>query len=168
MSGKIKFQHDWSNLSDKEILNNIDYLQKNYKKYKIEMWQGDYLFLDNVFIHRETKKVQEGCCVFERTFYTVNNKTYYIGQDVANKLADLYEICEFELMPTKEKLGLWWDYNRVWVSTVFIATMIAAGVIVKKCHDKNKVQEKQKIEQQQNKSAIKTINFKDCVNQKVR
>ena len=97
---KIAFPNDWSNLSDEQVLENIQYLQKNYKKYEISKPDDKTIKIDNVLISRGT----DGNVANGRTYYTVNNQKYYRNENNGKELIDLIHLCKMHIRPLKEKI----------------------------------------------------------------
>ena len=105
---KIAFPNDWSDLSEEQVLENIQYLQKNYKKYEISQPDDNSIKIDNVVISRNT----EGNVANGRTYYTINNKKYYRHEDNAKELVDLIHLCKMHLVPFKDKVNKWAKDNK--------------------------------------------------------
>ena len=172
MSEKITFPNDWSKLSDEQVLENIQYLQKNYKKYKIAQPDGEHITIDNITICRD----HEGNIGNGRTYYTINNKKYYRNKGIAKELAELMHLCRMYMLPFKDKANNWWKDNKdnikdgtlggVTVTALFIFVYFMVFY-----SDKSAKQSKQQLKQEiinevidsLHKEQQKTINYNDSV-----
>lgn len=169
---KIAFPNDWSDLSEEQVLENIQYLQKNYKKYEISQPDDNSIKIDNVVISRNT----EGNVANGRTYYTINNKKYYRNKGTAKELAELMHICKMYKLPFKQKANNWWKNNKddvkYWgfgggaVMALFVLTYFMATY-----SDKSAKQSKQQLKQEiinevidsLHKEQQKTINYNDSI-----
>ena len=174
---KIAFPNDWSDLSDEQVLENIQYLQKNYKKYEISQPDDNSIKIDNVVISRNT----EGNVANGRTYYTINNKKYYRHEDSAKELVDLIHLCKMYKLPFKQKANNWWKNNkdnvRYWglggsaVLAIFVFTYFMATY-----SDKSAQQSRQQLKKEivnevidsLHKEQQKTLNYNDSIRQSVR
>ena len=177
MSEKITFPNDWSKLSDEKVLENIQYLQKNYKKYNIAQPDDKHITIDNITICRD----HEGDIGNGRTFYTINNKKYYRHEENAKELVDLIHLCKMHLVPFKDKAKKWFRENKdnvkdgtlggVTITALFIFVYFMAVY-----SDKSAKQSRQQLKKEivnevidsLHKEQQKTINYNDSINQKVR
>ena len=169
---KIAFPNDWSDLSEEQVLENIQYLQKNYKKYEISQPDDNSIKIGNVVISRST----EGNVANGRTYYTINNKKYYRNKGTAKELAELMHVCKMYKLPFKQKANNWWKNNKdnvkdgtlggVTVTALFIFVYFMAIY-----SDKSAKQSKQQLKQEiinevidsLHKEQQKTINYNDSI-----
>lgn len=169
---KIAFPNDWSDLSEEQIQENVQYLQKNYKKYEISEPDNKSIKIGNVVISRST----EGNIANGHTYYTINNKKYYRNKGIAKELAELMHLCRMHMLPFKDKANNWWKNNKdnikdgtlggVTVTALFIFVYFMAFY-----SDKSAKQSKQQLKQEiinevidsLHKEQQKTINYNDSV-----
>lgn len=165
---KIAFPNDWYDLSEEQVLENIQYLQKNYKKYEISQPNDNSIKIDNVVISRNT----EGNVANGRTYYTINNKKYYRNKGTAKELAELMHVCKMYKLPFKQKANNWWQGNKdVLEITVLIIGLFGAVSGFVWLADKSEKKSKEQFKQEVIKEAIdslhkeqkKTINYNDSV-----
>lgn len=97
---KIAFPDDWSDLSEEQVLENIQYLQKNYKKYNISQPDDKHIKIDNVIICRDNENEISN----SRICFTINNKKYYRNENNGKELIDLIHLCKMQMRPLKEKI----------------------------------------------------------------
>lgn len=100
---KFAFPDDWSKLSDQQVLENVQYLQKNYKKYKIEVPDINVVNIDNVKIVRENGNESED----HHTCYIINNKKYYRQDIIGKEIIDLVHFCKMNNMSLNAKVRIW-------------------------------------------------------------
>ena len=178
----LHFPDDWSNLSDEQILENIQYLQKNYKKYKITIVDGKCIKIGNIAICRDNEEIISGHVVGTgRTFYTINNKKYYRNEENGKELIDLIHLCKMSTLSFKDKFEKWFKDNKDNIKDWGLAgtTIVALFVFVYVMaiySDKNAKQSRQKLKQEivnevidsLHKEQQKTINYNDSIRQNVR
>lgn len=121
---KIAFPYDWSELSDDEVLEKIQYLEKNYKKYNITIIEGTSVAIDNVVIRRETKKVDGR----DKTCFTINNKTYCREHSIGKELIELVHLCKMYKIPSKVKIKNWWQDKKYLFGAGATAALICVGI----------------------------------------
>lgn len=164
---KIAFPDDWSELSDDRVLENIQYLQKNYKKYNITV-DADNVKIDNILICRKTKKVDGR----DKTCFTINNKTYCRENSIGKELIELTHFCKMHSLPLKTKAKNWWQDNKdiLEITVLIIGLFGAVGGLVwaaDKSEKKSKEQFKQEVIKEAfdslRKEQQKTINYNDSV-----
>ena len=165
---KIAFPDDWSELSDEQVLENIQYLQKNYKKYKISKPDDKSITIDNISICRDN----EGTIGNGRTFYTVNNRKYYRDEGNGKELIELVHLCKMHSLPFKTKAKNWWNDNKdvVELSALITGLFIVVGGLALYI-DKNEKKSKEQFKQEVIKEALdslrkeqqKMINYNDSV-----
>lgn len=174
---KIAFPNDWSDLSEEQVQENVQYLQKNYKKYEISQPDDNSIKIDNVVISRNT----EGNVANGRTYYTINNKKYYRNKGIAKELAELMHICKMYKLPFKQKANNWWKNNKdnvkdgtlggVTITALFIFVYFMAVY-----SDKSAKQSRQQLKKEivnevidsLHKEQQKTLNYNDSIRQNVR
>lgn len=151
---KIAFPYDWSALSDEQVLENVQYLQKNYKKYQITSSDDNVIQIDNIKICRD----REGNIGNGRTFFTINGKKYYRNEMVGKEIIDLMHLCKMHMVPFKEKAVNWVKQNKNIIigSTIFIlfsnvAYFVGAETL------------KEEIKQETQKGHQKIINYNDSI-----
>ncbi len=163
---KIAFPDDWSELSDERILENIQYLEKNYKKYNITVQDTDTVKIDNITIYRD------GGGATHRTCFTINNKKYYRHESIGKEIIELTHLCKMHCLPLKTKAKNWWQDNKdVLEITVLIIGLFGAVSGLVWLSDKSEKKSKEQFKQEVIKEAIdslrkeqqKTINHKDSV-----
>lgn len=170
---KIAFPDDWSDLSDEQVLENIQYLQKKYKKYKISQPDDKRIKIDNVEICRGQEEIVSGHVVGNgRTYYTINNKTYYRNEENGKELIDLIHLCKMHMLPFKDKAKKWLNDNKDLIvgsgGTVLIFLCVTGLVYFNNKAAKN---EKQQLKREiinevidsLHKEQQKTINYNDSV-----
>ena len=178
----LRFPDDWSDLSDEQVSENIQYLQKNYKKYQISQPDDKSVKMDNVEICRCQEEIVSGHVVGNgRTFYTINNKKYYRHEDNAKELVDLMHLCKMHLVPFKDKFNKWvkdnkddikyWGLGGGAVLAIFVFTYFMAIY-----SDKSAKQSRQQLKKEivnevidsLHKEQQKTLNYNDSIKQNVR
>ena len=98
MIEKRSFPTNWSNLTDEQVLANINYLVEHYKDYEIKRVSKNSILIENVCL---TKAIFQKKHVFyvNSKFYQCGNYPY--GQMYGN-LRQLFDICEQEIEPKKK------------------------------------------------------------------
>lgn len=146
MSVKRAFPDDWSKLSEEHIYDNIAYLLRNYKKYKIKFINKNALLLDdNIRIYRAD--VEMGGVLYN--LYTINKKTYDRNDaDASNGflLSQLFKECEFEAKPFKERAAFWWKDAKFILLYGSVVTMAALSFIwlASSIHEKRDIEKQVK------------------------
>jgi hypothetical protein len=173
----LHFSDDWSKLSDEQVLENIQYLQKNYKKYNVSQQDDKHIKIDNVVICRDS----EGNIGNGRTYYTINNKKYYRNEENAKELIDLIHICKMNMVPFKDKAKKWLKDNKddvkdwaVGGSAVLAIFVFAYFMAIDS--DKSAKQSRQQLKKEivnevidsLHKEQQKIVNYNDSINQNVR
>ncbi len=168
MSEKITFPDDWSKLSDEQVLGNIQYLQKNYKKYKISKPDDKHIKMDNIVICRDN----ESTVANSRICFTINNKTYYRNEENGKELIDLIHLCKMHMLPFKDKAKRWLDDNKDLIvgagGTAVIFLCIMGLVYFNNKAAKNEKQELKReiineVIDSLHKEQQKTINYNDSI-----
>jgi hypothetical protein len=167
---KIAFPYDWSALSDEQVLENIQYLQKNYKKYKILFIDDNKIKIDNVSIVREHEE-NNG-----RVFLIINNKKYYRTEENGKELIDLMHVCKMRMVSFKDKASKWFKDNKDDVKTwtlggTTIAVLFTFAYFMAIYSDKNAKQSRQELKREiinevidsLHKEQQKTINYNDSI-----
>ena len=171
---KIAFPYDWSGLSDEQVLWNIQYLQKNYKKYKISQPDDNRIEIDNVTICRDNESKDDNV----RTCFTINNKKYYRNNDNGKELIELMHLCKMHIRPLKKKIS---DYLKNDKSAVregsfmfalFVAACILAKYVGNHKQDLNKdIKQEKNIKKSQDvlrEEQAKIVSFTDSIRQNIR
>jgi hypothetical protein len=133
MLKKRSFPDDWSDLSLEQVSDNIGYLLKNYKRYNISKSGTGTISIGNVNISKEyiDKKVpwEQRICI------NVNGKQICASSDkltVFNDMLNLREMCEFQMLPFKQRAKEWCAYNPGWivsgVAAAFTALLVWASM----------------------------------------
>lgn len=171
---KIALPYDWSVLSDEQVSEYIQYLQKNYTKYEISFIDDNKVKIDNVLITREHEE-NNG-----RVYLIVNNRKYYRTEANGKELIDLMHLCKMNDMPMKNKISNWYKQNKdasLWGLAVgSIVVIFAATYWMAIYADKSAKKSRQEFKQEIINEAIdslhkeqqKTINYKDSINQNIR
>ena len=92
MFTKRYFQNDWSHVSQEEALRDIQYLLKNYKRYKISILGDRHVLIGNVDICKEEKTILNN----KFTVYTINKRSFTVDSEVGFYLSRLIYLCEQE------------------------------------------------------------------------
>ena len=165
---KIAFPNDWSDLSEEQVLENIQYLQKNYKKYDISKPDDKHIKIDNIIICRDN----EGDIGNGRTYFIINGKKYYRDEIIGKEIIDLMHLCKMHIVPFKEKATKWFKQNRniiigsgIFIICSHIAYFTGKETIkgantqktIKEISDSSLQEEQQKI-----------INYNDSIKQNVK
>ena len=141
-------------MSDDEVLEKIQYLEKNYKKYNITVDADNSVKIDNVVIRRKVKKVEGR----DKTCFIINNKVYCREHSIGKELIELVHLCKMEAVPFKQKAKNWYEHNKSVllgasaIVVLFVATDLF--VIYTNKHAKN---EKQQFKQEIIKEAIDSL-----------
>ena len=171
---KIAFPDDWTELSDERVLENIQYLQKNYKKYQISQPDDKHIKIDNVIICRDNENEISN----SRICFTINNKKYYRNENNGKELIDLIHLCKMQMRPLKEKILDCWKKDKSTVcegsfmAALFIGACILANYAGKhrQDFDKDNKQEEniKKSQDDLQKKQAKVIKFTDLIKQNIR
>ncbi len=171
---KIAFPDDWSELSDERVLENIQYLQKNYKKYNISQPDDKHIKIDNVIICRDNESAVNN----SRICFTINNKKYYRNNDNGKELSELMHLCKMHIRPLREKILDCWKNDKGTVCEgsfmviLFIGACVLANYVGKHKQDfEPKVKQEEKIKKSQDdlcKEQAKIVNFTDSTRQNIR
>ena len=125
MFAKRYFQNDWSHVSQEEALRNIQYLLKNYKRYKISILGDRHVLIDNVDICKEEKTILNN----KFTVYTINKRSFTVDSEVGFCLSRLIYLCEQEKSKKSviEKIKNFFKSNTHDVA--FVAALIGISVL---------------------------------------
>ena len=125
MFTKRYFQNDWSNVSQEEALRDIQYLLKNYKRYKISILGDRHVLLDNVDIRKQEQKILG----YDFMTYIVNNRSFTVDNEVGFCLSRLIYLCEQEKSKKSviEKIKNFFKSNTH--DTAFVAALIGISVL---------------------------------------
>lgn len=173
MAATKTFPDDWSNLTDDQVMENIQYLTEYRRKYKTDVYGNETMRMGNVHIVLFTINQHNKITKIAR----VNNKKISNRQnrDLYNAIRSLYEMCEHDKTPFKTKFAnAWEDIKMTVLVEVMIGTVIVGGVLIGACINKRQKYKKEEMvrealklyqDAQQN---GKTIVFEDVVKQVVR
>jgi len=117
MLKKRSFPDDWSDLSYSQVSDNVKYLLKNYKKYKISVSEDKTVHIDNVDISSvyTTAILRENfvCVKINSRQITITGDDLYVFNDILN----LREMCEYQMLPLRQRVKEWCAYNPVLVAS---------------------------------------------------
>ena len=142
MFAKRYFQNDWSHVSQEEALRDIQYLLKNYKRYKISILGDRHVLIGNVDIRKEEKTILNN----KFTVYTINKRSFTVDCEVGFYLSRLIYLCEQEKSEKTftEKVQSFW--GKIGHDTAFVTTVIGIAVL---CATAIYITDKIKIDQQE-------------------
>lgn len=142
MFAKRYFQNDWSHVSQEEALRDIQYLLKNYKRYKISILGDRHVLIGNVDICKEEKTILNN----KFTVYTINKRSFTVDSEVGFYLSRLIYLCEQEKAEKTfpEKVQAFW--GKIGHDTAFVTTVIGIAVL---CATAIYITDKIKIDQQE-------------------
>ena len=149
MQVKRDIPKDWSVLSTQEIIDNVFYLQKHYKEYKITTVNDNTIKVGTVQMHKDCIKTPHGI----EGFITINGMTIDAHKypQLYYDMNTLYQNCENTIKPFKEKIKAkainWWGDNRDFAVACGVIATIIAVIAITFCYDAN--QEKKKIQEQE-------------------
>lgn len=100
MLNKTDFPDDWSALTDKQVLENIEYLLNNYKQYEIHKYDDNWVKIGNVSVRH-----RDGWSGGRYEYYSVNEKLYrdIIGKPITSGLKKLLYIGKEEYDKRQQK-----------------------------------------------------------------
>lgn len=156
MTEKRSFPDNWSDLSDEQVLSNIQYLQHFCQDYEIKRIDKNSISIENVLLTKAKFGKKDTFCVNSK-FYQCDIYPYGKMYDYLN---DLFDTCEQE-METRDMLKklekkkdkkrnrrLWWNNNGTQI--IFCAlTVIVWSCVGFVCIKKDKKQQEidKKVEQ---------------------
>lgn len=167
MFTKRYFQNDWSHVSQEEALRDIQYLLKNYKRYKISILGDRHVLIGNVDICKEEKTILNN----KFTVYTINKRSFTVDSEVGFYLSRLIYLCEQEQAEKTflEKVQTFWNrfgYDTVFsVSVIGIAILCAAGICVGEKYEKQQQEQQKKFEKMMDKRIQDAIKKQEIVKQ---
>lgn len=133
MLKKRSFPDDWSDLSFEQVSDNIGYLLKNYKRYNISKSDTGTISIGNVNISKEY--IDNKVPLEQHICMNVNGKQICASSDkriVFNEMLNLREMCEFQMLPFKQRAEEWCAYNPGWivsgVAAAFTALLVWASM----------------------------------------
>ena len=111
MSKKSSFLNDWSNLTESQVSENIEYLLKNYRKYKITNPELYKIQIENVVI--EIKEIRTAKGILYRHF-VINGRAFPYDSSLGRKLSMLRMRCweHINADTFKKKAQKWWTWNK--------------------------------------------------------
>lgn len=131
MLKKRVFPDDWFDMSEKQVLENVRYLKRNYKQYKIKSVDDNTVSIGNVKLCSFDKKMDDG--VYHR-LHTINNKILsdLFVSDFSD-VCSLYSKCRCEIKKMHSR------NIQIVGATIFIIILLIADVFV--CSLETKIQE---------------------------
>lgn len=93
MEEKRSFPTDWSNLDDKQVSDNINYLIDHYKEYEINRIDKNTISIEGVRLTKGKFQGTDTFCV-KGKFYQDDQHSYYTMYD---KINQLFDICDKEI-----------------------------------------------------------------------
>lgn len=132
---KRVFPDDWSDLTEKQVLDNVRYLKRNFKQYKLKLIDDNTVSIDNIKITSLDKKMDDG--IYHR-IHIINNKSLcrlYIS-DFSDVCA-LYSICKHEIEQIKKR------HKRV-IGTVMLIIILLFAEVCMSCLENKKQETKNK------------------------
>ena len=132
MSEKRVFPDDWSNFTDEQAVENIEYLKKNYSKYEINIPKQGLVIIGNVRMERKIKLDTKGKI---HLVSVINNKE--LDADEIRGTWGMLMLLEYECqkkikkdsMSSKEKVADWLKKNKaVFINTGITVATIAAFI----------------------------------------
>ena len=90
------FPNNWSDLSQEQALENIQYLLENYNKYNIIFLTDDSVRIDNVRIRKKEVQIFQ----YKYTVYEINGRMFTVDGEVGRSISRLIYCCRH---PKKEK-----------------------------------------------------------------
>ena len=175
MSKKRIFPDDWSNLSDKQVIENIKYLRCNYKKHDIKV-HNNYVQIDNVKIQPCIRpkigapfKVVYAAEDIE-VYKEINNQEICTDNPMSLELDRLYQDIKNYNQSVEKKCREWIKKNYKWVFIVATGAKLVSGAgmylfVANKKQPNTKVQT---VTQEYEAQKVKAINFTDSINQKIK
>lgn len=147
------FPNDWSNLSQEQALENIQYLLENYNKCNIVFYGDDRLRIGNIYIHRKEVQILE----YRYTVYEINRRLFTVDGEVGCYISKLIYCCHH---PEKEKNlieKLEEFLKRRKLDIIFVLVLVCAAMV---CIATMRVIEKSK-KQKQQEQFEKIVNVKN-------
>ena len=161
MTQKREFSNDWSHLNSNEIIENVKYLTKNLRKYKITKISDRQVNIDNIKlsynVERWTDSDGEKNSV---SVMTINNRRIPISEAGYEEAFGLLNKCDQQLKTFKEKASEWWNlYGGVErVTTAGLAVIFGLGVMFSAKAARQKYQaEKQQFKQEVVQEALDSL-----------
>lgn len=90
------FPNNWSDLSQEQALENIQYLLENYNKHNIIFLTDDSVRIDNVRIRKKEVQIFQ----YKYTVYEINGRMFTVDGEVGRSISRLIYCCRH---PKKEK-----------------------------------------------------------------
>ncbi|MBR6010375.1 MAG: hypothetical protein IKP35_03080 [Alphaproteobacteria bacterium] len=168
MSVKRAFPDDWSKISDKEAIEYLKYLLKNYKKYKITFGPYSYISVAGIRLKHNPNGIKfGGNYTYDAPNFRVNNRIYdyFKSKDIYLLCNKLFYACKQEAEKqekqneTKSKVALTACVSVIcgliiW-GTIFIETQM---IEAQQSNSKKQIEHKYK-----EMKAVKTLPIKDTV-----
>ena len=167
MFTKRYFPNDWSNVSQEEALRDIQYLLKNYKRYKISILGDRHVLIGNVDIRKEEKTILNN----KFTVYTINKRSFTVDSEVGFYLSRLIYLCEQEKAEKTflEKVQAFWNrfgYDAVFgVSVIGIAILCAAGICIGEKYERQQQERQKQLEKVIDNKIRKTTEKQNAIKQ---
>lgn len=171
MSKKRIFPDDWSNLSDKQVIENIKYLRCNYKKHDTKV-HNNCIHIDNIKIHPcarpkigtpyKTIYAAEDIEVYKE----INKKEIHADNPMYIELDKLYQDIKRYNQSVEKKCRDWIKKNYKWVFIVATGAKVVsgAGMYLFVANKKQPNTKTQTVAQKYEAQKVKTINFTDSIN----
>lgn len=166
MLKKHTFPKDWSKLTMSEVAENIQYLQRHHRKYKITKMDSKTIKIGTVAIYRDAVQTKYG---FER-FATIRGNTVAANKypDLYANIDKLYNDCERMVVPLTSRLKTrardWWADNRDVAIVATSALSIVTLFVIIFGYAKTKEQkEQEKIHQEQQQKEMATQELQDRI-----
>ncbi len=90
------FPNNWSDLSQEQALENIQYLLGNYNKHNIIFLTDDSVRIDNIRIRKKEVQIFQ----YKYTVYEINGRMFTVDGEVGRSISRLIYCCRH---PEKEK-----------------------------------------------------------------
>ena len=122
MLKKRVFPDDWFDMSEKQVLENVRYLKRNYKNYKIKSIDDNTVSIGNVKILSFDKKMEDS--IYHRV-YIINDK--FLSNLFISDFSDvcsLYSKCRYEIEKMHRRK------IKIVATTIFIIVLLIADVFV--------------------------------------
>ena len=151
---KLSFPDDWSNLTEEQVLENIKYLSKHYKRYKVKAIDDKSVSVDNVFMKIGVRPNAQGVA---SPVIIINKKVIYQSdrQDLYSMTFRLMKNCRKYSRPFFKRIEdrledteLFSSYNGRpgIVLMISLALLIGCAVCARKASTK-RIKREQKIEE---------------------
>ena len=155
MLNKYKFPKDWSKLTAQEILENVQYLQRHHRKYKITKIDDKTIKIGDVSIYKDL--IFTKYCTTH--FATINGATISADKhpQLYAAINDLWHVCGRASTPLKQRVQNrmrdWWQDNRdVTIVASSAVAIVTAFVLMFACAKNRAAKEQERAQQEQEKA----------------